>query len=103
MREHEEREENVLKLLLLGAGGSGKSTLFKQMIDIYGSGYGKNELESYTPLVHSNVIRSTQELIKMSQFYAGAKGAEFAIDKKLRDACEDLDELNHLDEIYNIR
>jgi len=98
LKEHEEREENVLKLLLLGAGGSGKSTLFKQMIEIYGSGFSKRELESYTPLVHSNVIRSIQELIKQSQIYAEKKGVDFAVDKKLKDICEDLDDLNHMDE-----
>src|SRR5438445_3839320 len=39
MDKDKERYDDVLKLLLLGTGDSGKSTLFKQIIQIYGKGY----------------------------------------------------------------
>ena len=37
-----------MKLLLLGAGESGKSTFVKQMKIVHGGGYSINELKSYT-------------------------------------------------------
>jgi hypothetical protein len=38
-----ESQDQIHKLLLLGAGESGKSTLFKQMISIYGKGFSEAE------------------------------------------------------------
>lgn len=38
-RDDQTQQAHINKLLLLGAGASGKSTLFKQMITIYGKGF----------------------------------------------------------------
>jgi len=54
---------SVSKLLLLGAGESGKSTLFKQMITIYGTGFNEQERKSYVSIIHNNVISSIQVLL----------------------------------------
>jgi GTPase SAR1 family protein len=44
MAEEKVSDQRTFKLLLLGAGESGKSTLFKQMLTIYGKGVSKDEL-----------------------------------------------------------
>jgi GTPase SAR1 family protein len=54
----------VNKLLLLGAGESGKSTLFKQMIKIYGVGFSDYERKTtYVKVVHANAIANIKTLI----------------------------------------
>lgn len=58
--------DQVKKLLLLGAGESGKSTIFKQMKGLYGGGWSDKDCSQYTTTVYSNVITSIQTLITMS-------------------------------------
>lgn len=60
------RENAIHKLLLLGAGESGKSTLFKQMIKIYGKGFPENERKQYIPIVHNNVITSMKTMCEQT-------------------------------------
>jgi guanine nucleotide-binding protein G(i) subunit alpha len=52
----------VRKLLLLGAGGSGKSTIFKQMLTIYGDGFSDEYRSGFTGIVQQNVIVWMQTL-----------------------------------------
>jgi len=58
-----EKEAKIIKMLLLGAGESGKSTIFKQMKIINKDGYTEAERKSFTSIVHSNVIGSMRTLI----------------------------------------
>ena len=53
-----EDEKRVVKLLLLGAGESGKSTIVKQMRIIHGNGYSRDECQAYKNVVYSNTIES---------------------------------------------
>jgi len=55
-------DQQINKLLLLGAGESGKSTLFKQMITIYGKGFPEAERKTYVPIIANNVISSIKVL-----------------------------------------
>jgi len=57
-------------LLLLGAGESGKSTLFKQMISIYGKGWNKEDRADYVSIIHKNVISAMQTICSNSQTLA---------------------------------
>lgn len=49
-------EQSKVKLLLLGAGESGKSTVFKQMKLIYGGKYTDAERKQNVPTLHTNVM-----------------------------------------------
>ena len=60
-------EQERIKLLLLGAGESGKSTIFKQMKLIYGEQYTDADLEAITPVVYNNTITSMKVLIEQCQ------------------------------------
>jgi GTPase SAR1 family protein len=64
-----QNDKAINKLLLLGAGESGKTTLFKQMISIYGKGLSPEEKASYIPVIHSNIINSMKTLIKYAPTY----------------------------------
>jgi ABC-type polysaccharide/polyol phosphate transport system ATPase subunit len=46
---------SIKKLLLLGAGGSGKSTIFKQMKVIYGLNYSEAEKKRIAPVIYRYV------------------------------------------------
>jgi len=59
-------EQQVNKLLLLGAGESGKSTLFKQMITLYGKGFSEADRMSYLPIIANNIITAMKTLCKHS-------------------------------------
>jgi len=65
-----QRENQIHKLLLLGAGESGKSTLFKQMIAIYGKGFSDGERKTYVPIIHGNIITSMKTLVEHSEILA---------------------------------
>lgn len=56
--------ESELKLLLLGAGESGKSTIAKQMKIIHLNGFTDEEIKTYGPILQSNAIECTKLLLK---------------------------------------
>ncbi|CAA3009195.1 guanine nucleotide-binding protein alpha-1 subunit [Olea europaea var. sylvestris] len=55
-------EKHIQKLLLLGAGDSGKSTIFKQIKLLFQSGFDEAELKGYTPVIHANVYQTIKIL-----------------------------------------
>jgi len=62
-RERRERRSEV-RLLLLGAGESGKSTFVKQMRIINGVPFTQQELDEYRSLIQVSIIRGLQILLK---------------------------------------
>lgn len=52
-----------MKLLLLGAGESGKSTFLKQMRIIHGVKFEPDLLKEYQQIIYQNVIKGLQVLI----------------------------------------
>jgi len=69
-------DQQINKLLLLGAGESGKSTLFKQMIHIYGNGFSENERKIYGPIINNNIMGSIKMLIRQSSTFAAIESIE---------------------------
>ena len=58
--------EEVIKLLLLGTGESGKSTLFKQLVHLYGKGFSEEARRPYASIVSTNCILGMKTLIQKS-------------------------------------
>ena len=54
------------KLLLLGAGESGKSTVFKQMKIVYGDGFSEANLKGgWKTNIYENILQSMQMMVKV--------------------------------------
>jgi len=58
-----QKEQEKIKLLLLGAGESGKSTIFKQMKVLYGKPLDDEERRQMTPVVYSNTVSAMKILV----------------------------------------
>ncbi|XP_029293938.1 guanine nucleotide-binding protein G(o) subunit alpha-like [Cottoperca gobio] len=56
--EHARTEMNVVRILMLGAAESGKSTLIKQIKIIHSHGFSKQELIIFKPAVLDNLLTS---------------------------------------------
>mmetsp|Transcript_40652 Transcript_40652/g.69370 ORF Transcript_40652/g.69370 Transcript_40652/m.69370 type:complete len:429 (-) Transcript_40652:404-1690(-) len=56
-------EEGKIKLLFLGAGESGKSTIFKQMRLLYGPGRSDEELRMFGVTARSNIVVAMRKLV----------------------------------------
>jgi len=65
--EDHEMERNKVKLLLLGAGESGKSTVFKQMRQLYGDAYNADEMAQFRLFIHQNVIQTIEDLCDIAK------------------------------------
>ncbi|KAK9455453.1 guanine nucleotide binding protein, alpha subunit [Dipodascopsis uninucleata] len=57
-------QRNEIKMLLLGAGESGKSTIIKQMKLIHEGGYSRDERLSFRDIIFSNTVQSMKVIIE---------------------------------------
>ncbi|XP_033762237.1 guanine nucleotide-binding protein G(i) subunit alpha-like [Pecten maximus] len=76
------RTQREIKLLLLGSGESGKSTVVKQMKIIHEDGYSKEECLLYKSVVYSNTCVSLIAIIRAM----GELGINFADSNRQDDA-----------------
>jgi hypothetical protein len=74
-----QRQEEMIKLLLLGAGESGKSTIFKQMKILYGHSWATDELLALKPVVFANIIQNMRLVLE----YADVNGFDFGDEASL--------------------
>lgn len=63
------QDSQIIKLLLLGAGESGKSTLFKALISIYGGGFSEEKCQGFTSVVRTNTTIAMRCLIEQAAKY----------------------------------
>ncbi|KAH9410130.1 Guanine nucleotide-binding protein G(i) subunit alpha-2 [Tyrophagus putrescentiae] len=59
-----ERKAREIKLLLLGAGESGKSTILKQLKIIHIDGYDKEECRQFRRVIYANTIQSLSAILQ---------------------------------------
>jgi len=81
-----------VKLLLLGTGSSGKSTIAKQMHIIYLNGFGDSEREEYKKLIAVNLLENMQHLIKAAH--------KFSYNFSHEDLARDLLDIDAREEAY---
>lgn len=67
LKKEKVRLDSEIKLLLLGAGESGKSTIAKQMKIIHLDGFNKEERDSYKSIIASNTLGSIKVLVAAAQ------------------------------------
>lgn len=69
LKQQYDKEQRKIKLLLLGAGESGKSTIFKQMKILYGehNGYTKEERTRFKPVVYGNILTNMKTLLENTE------------------------------------
>lgn len=80
-------EASKVKLLLLGAGECGKSTIFKQMKLIYGAKFSPEERGSVIPSITDNIVVAMRALLEQTII--------FSLDEKIQETAA-YDELTEL-------
>jgi len=89
-----QRDKIVKKLLLLGAGESGKSTLFKQMITIYGHGFPPEERKTYCSVIFTNIIACMRALCEAAPTYGGGVEAKESCQYVMEMQDDDMAQIN---------
>lgn len=85
-----QEEEGKIKMLLLGAGESGKSTIFKQMRLLYGTERSDDDLRMYGVVARSNIVVAVRKLSS----HLRNLGLEEELDRESREN-EDLEDGDH--------
>lgn len=67
IEEDRKQQQNHVKLLLLGAGESGKSTIAKQMKIIHLNGFNDEERLAFRSIIFSNVVGSIRVLVEATE------------------------------------
>uniref|UniRef100_A0A6B2L941 Uncharacterized protein n=1 Tax=Arcella intermedia TaxID=1963864 RepID=A0A6B2L941_9EUKA len=96
MKKDKKNQQVLVKLLLLGAGESGKSTIAKQVKLIHLKGFTDAEIMNYKSTIYANVITSLQALIQAAEewginFSSEGKEAMYLIQNTTPDALTDAD------------
>lgn len=99
MNKDHQQDQQVNKLLLLGAGECGKSTLFKQMLLLYGKGFTDEDRREYRTIVFANIISSMKTLVEQSDELNGKVDVPTSINPQLQASKSFVEELKETAEI----
>jgi len=69
LRAERDKITREIKLLLLGTGESGKSTIAKQMKIMHLDGFTKEERDTYRSILHSNIVDSMGTLLRQANVF----------------------------------
>nr|ACR77527.1 heterotrimeric GTP-binding protein subunit alpha [Nicotiana benthamiana] len=88
-------DKHIQKLLLLGAGDSGKSTIFKQIKLLFQTGFDEAELKNYIPVIHANVYQTIKVLHDGSKELAQSEleASKYLLSAENKDIGEKLSEI----------
>lgn len=90
LENQQHQEEGKIKMLLLGAGESGKSTIFKQMRLLYGTERSDDDLRMYGVVARSNIVVAVRKLCS----HLRNLGLEEELDRESRES-EELEDGDH--------
>jgi len=79
-----------IRLLLLGIGGSGKSTVAKQLRIIYNNGFSSQELADYKSVLQLNCLKSMKTLVQ------AVKKLNLKMPREVKDFTETFEKMNPL-------
>jgi len=91
MRNDNQEDEEIIKLLFLGAGGSGKSTLFKQLKLLHANGLQEDERARYRNNIYRNIVVGMKALLdgNISMILGGTEDDETVENKSEMVACDE--------------
>ncbi|KAJ3426998.1 guanine nucleotide-binding protein g(o) subunit alpha [Anaeramoeba flamelloides] len=90
LKKIEIQNDSLIRILLLGPGESGKSTIFKQLKLIQDGEFQKNTLQSTMPIIRQNIINQMKVLIQQAN--------KLLIPIQQQKAVELINKLSYLDE-----
>jgi len=64
IKDERKKQDNQIKLLLLGTGASGKSTFLKQLKVLHKDGFSATEIDQFKESLPLNAIQSMQKLVQ---------------------------------------
>nr|BAW81374.1 short photoreceptor transducin-alpha subunit [Lethenteron camtschaticum] len=104
LAEDAEKDARTVKLLLLGAGESGKSTIVKQMKIIHQSGYSIEECMEFIAIIYSNTLQSILAIVRAMGTLSIDFGDTARMDdaRQLQNLADSIDEGTMPQEVYLI-
>jgi len=96
LKKERKAQQELVKLLLLGAGESGKSTIAKQVKLIHLTGFTDPEIQQYKVTIYENIVTSMQTIIQAAnewglEFSKEGRDSTYLIQNTTPDALKDAD------------